>query len=91
MMQNRIFDMISYLLLSVPLKHCTKISRDLRDIEEVKEVAGLYGEMDLLVKIETQDNRQLDRIMLDIIRKYKQIENSRTYVVIGDIYWKKEK
>ena len=85
------FVMISYLLLSVPLKHCEEIAIALRNIKEIKEVAGLYGEMDLLVKIEAQGNRQLDRIMLDIIRKYKQIENSRTYVVIGDIYWKKEK
>jgi DNA-binding Lrp family transcriptional regulator len=91
MMQHRMFDMISYLLLSVPLKHCTEIASDLQNVKEVKEVAGLYGEMDLIVKIEAQGNRQLDRIMLDIIRKYKFIENSRTYVAIGDIYWEREK
>ena len=82
--------MISYFLLSVPLKYCNEIAQDLHKIEQVKEVAGLYGEMDLLVKIEAQDNRQLDRVMLGILRKYKYIENSRTYIVIDDIYWKKE-
>ena len=90
MKQQRSTGIVSYLLLSVPLKYCNEIAKDLRNIEEVKEVAGLYGEMDLLVKIEAQNNRQLDRIILEIIRKYKYIENSRTYVVIGDIYWEKK-
>ena len=82
--------MISYLLLNVPLKHSQGLARDLRNIKEVKEVAGLYGEMDILIKIEAQGNRQLDRVILDIIRKYKYIENSRTYIVIGDIYWERK-
>jgi DNA-binding Lrp family transcriptional regulator len=82
--------MISYLLLNVPLKHSQDLARDLRNIKEVKEVAGLYGEMDILIKIEAQGNRQLDRVILDIIRKYKYIENTRTYIVIGDIYWERK-
>ena len=82
--------MIAYMLIHMPMRCCDDIAQKLRNIDEIREVAGLYGETDLFVKIEAENTKQLDRVMLDIIRQHKEIENTHTYIAMSEIYWRKD-
>jgi DNA-binding Lrp family transcriptional regulator len=50
----------------------------LKDKNEITELIGLFGEYDLLAKIEANDTRALGRIILDEIRDVPDILSTKT-------------
>lgn len=52
-------------------------------LAEVKEVVPVYGEYDLIVKVETDDFRSLDRFVYNSLREIPEVETTTTMVVSG--------
>lgn len=78
----------AFVLVRVPAKQSTILVKDLREVPQIKEVAGVYGDADVVVKIEAGDMRDLDKIVFNTIQMRKDVELTRTYLVIEDQHWK---
>lgn len=73
--------MLAYVLMA--LKECNEqeIVDKLRDLKEVEEANVLFGEWDLIVKVETQNADSLGTFMMDKIRKIPEVKLSSTMIV----------
>lgn len=60
------------------------IIRNLKKIEGVKEVAGVFSLYDIVVKVEAKDSRTLEKIITKKIRKIDHIHTTMTLMVIED-------
>jgi anthranilate phosphoribosyltransferase len=52
--------------------------------EEVKGACIVYGEYDILVKLEASDMNKLNDFILNIIRPLQDIEKTTTLIVAGN-------
>lgn len=50
-------------------------------LSDVKEVVPVYGEYDLVVKVETRDFRALDKFVYDSLREISEVETTTTMIV----------
>lgn len=79
----------AFVLVRVPAKQSIDLIEDLKKVPQVVEAAGVYGDADVVIKVEANDLRELDKILFQTIQSNKHVELTRTYVVIGDQYWTK--
>ncbi len=72
--------MIAFILIQ--LKQCDEKTalEDLRKIDRVKEVHVLFGNWDLLAKIEFTDPDDLGKFMMENIRTRKDINKTETMI-----------
>jgi DNA-binding Lrp family transcriptional regulator len=69
---------IAFILVNtVPGKE-TEVYKKLSGMENVSEIYTLFGEYDLIVKVETKDFSQLERIVIDHIRSIPGIVDTKT-------------
>ncbi len=54
----------------------------LRKLPQVKEAHIVYGEYDAIVKVETEDMRELTKLVLDQIRARFPVERTSTLIVV---------
>ncbi len=54
----------------------------LRKLPQVKEAYIVYGEYDAIVKVETEDMRELTKLVLDQIRARFPVERTSTLIVV---------
>lgn len=69
---------IGFVLVSVAPTHIRKVYKELSDIPEVIELNALFGEYELIAKIEAENIENLANIVIDKIRKIKGISDTRT-------------
>jgi len=50
----------------------------LKDIDEVQEVHSLFGEFDLIVKLQADNFNLLGQVVVDKIRSIKGVEDTKT-------------
>ncbi|MEK6807545.1 MAG: Lrp/AsnC ligand binding domain-containing protein [Nanoarchaeota archaeon] len=55
----------------------------LKKLPEIKEAKILYGEYDLIAKIQAEDIQKLNSFLLDKVRAIKEIEKTSTLIVAG--------
>ena len=60
------------------------VIRNLKKIEGVKEAAGVLSLYDVVAKIETKDNKTLEKIITKQIRKLEYIHTTMTLLVIEE-------
>lgn len=53
-----------------------------RELDQVKTVETLYGEYDMLIRIEVDTLDELDTFIFDTIRTIKGVEGSTTLITI---------
>ena len=53
----------------------------LKKLPEVKEARILYGEYDIIAKIQSADIQKLNSFLLEKVRPIKDIENTSTLIV----------
>ncbi len=72
--------MIAFILIQ--LKQCDEKTalEDLKKIERIKEVHVLFGNWDLLAKIEFTDPDDLGKFMMENIRPRKDINKTETMI-----------
>lgn len=71
----------AYVLLKVEPGEERNVYNKLKELPEVKDINELYGEWDIIIKIETPKFDDLDSIITDKIRTINSIKNTTTMIV----------
>ena len=75
---------IAYVLVQSTIGHEMEVLSDLLKIQFVKEAKGTFGYYDILVKIETNSEKEVENIITKKIRKVKNVNTTTTLSVISE-------
>ena len=79
--------MMAYVLMVVPGKDVSEVMEQLKSFEEVKEASTVYGESDVIARVETADQEELDALVMETFHEIPAVESTRTFVVIQNLHW----
>jgi len=79
----------AYVLVSCDLGLEVDVIQELKHIDSVMEVQGVYGAYDIIVKVENSDKKKLREIIISNIRKLKHVRSTLTLMGITEQAWKK--
>ena len=82
--------MLAYVLMKVPAKHVDGILERLREFEGIREAAVIYGETDIIAKLEVPDQPALDELVIRKIQSLPEVEATRTFLAVGGMHWTRE-
>lgn len=82
--------MIAYVLLTVPGVDVNQVVEQLREFDAVVEAGTVYGDCDIVAKLVTEDQGQLDSVVMEHIHDIPGVESTRTFIVIPSMYWSRE-
>jgi len=71
---------VGFALLSISPMYEKEVYEKLSKIPEIKEVHPLFGEFDILVKIECNDIDTIGSVVINKIRSIKGVMDSKTLV-----------
>ena len=74
----------AYVLLSCDLGFDVEIIDEIKQLEGVKEVRGVFGAYDILVKLESANVENLKDTIIWKIRKLNRVRSSLTLMVTKD-------
>ncbi len=72
----------AYVFLICDLGYEETIIKDLKRIDSISEVCGLYGEYDIIAKVEHSEIDKLSKIIMWNIRKLKHVRSTLTLMKI---------
>jgi len=72
---------ISYVLISCEVGAEKSILAELKSIESVKEISGVFGSYDIIVKLEATSEEKLKDIVVSKIRNLQQVRTTVTLAV----------
>ncbi len=72
----------AYVLISCDLGSEENIIKEIRTLDNVKEVEGTYGVYDIIVKVESNSMEALKNTITWKIRKIPQVRSTLTLMVI---------
>ena len=72
---------ISYVLIVCDVGAEKSILAELKSLESVKEISGLFGSYDIIVKLEATSEEELKDIVVSKIRNLKNIRTTLTLIV----------
>jgi len=72
----------AYVLLRIKPGMDRNVLHTVKKLAQVKTVETLYGEYDMLIKIEVETLDDLDSFIFDTIRTIKGVEGSTTLITI---------
>ena len=75
---------IAYVLVQSIIGHEMEVLTDLLKIEFIKEAKGTFGYYDILVKIEANTEKEIEKIITKKIRKVKNVNTTTTLSVISE-------
>ena len=75
---------IVYVLVHSTIGHEMEVLSDLLKIQFVKEAKGTFGYYDILVKIEADSEKEIEKIITKKIRKVKNVNTTTTLSVISE-------
>ncbi len=79
--------MMAYVLMKVPSKNAHDVMDTLKKYPEVAEVCTVYGDSDLVVRVEVASQDQMDDLIMGRIHSMPGVESTRTYLVVGNMFW----
>ena len=74
---------IVYILVQCTIGHEMEVLSDLVKLDLVKEAKGTFGYYDILVKIEAQSEKEIEKIVTKKIRRVKNVNATTTLSVIS--------
>lgn len=80
---------VAFVLITVPPKRSAEVVEALRKYPEVIETAAVYGDTDIIAKIQAPSLTELDRVIMEGIQGHTDVKTTRTYVVIQTLHWKR--
>jgi DNA-binding Lrp family transcriptional regulator len=83
--------MLAYVLMKVPAKHLDGVLERLRGFEGVTEASVIYGETDLIARLEVPDQAALDDLIIRKIQDLPEVEATRTFIGVGGMHWERER
>ena len=75
---------IAYVLVQSTIGHEMEVLSNLLKIQFVKEAKGTFGYYDILVKIEADSEKEIEKIITKKIRKVKDVNTTTTLSVISE-------
>ena len=75
---------IAYVLISCDLGFDAEIVDEIKQVEDVKEVRGVFGAYDILVKLESANVETLRETIIWKIRKLNRVRSTLTLMVTKD-------
>ncbi|MDH3279229.1 MAG: Lrp/AsnC ligand binding domain-containing protein [Nitrosopumilus sp.] len=78
----------AYVLVSCDLGFEVDIIQELKSIDSVMEVQGVYGAYDIIAKIENPNREKLREIIISNIRKLKHVRSTLTLMGISGQAWR---
>jgi DNA-binding Lrp family transcriptional regulator len=81
--------MRAWVLIKVPAKRIGPLIEELRDYPGIVEAAGIYGETDVIAKLEVPDQDALDELVVQRIQSIEAVESTRTFIAIGSMHWER--
>ena len=82
--------MMAYVLISVPTKSAHEVMGALKSFPEVMEACTVYGESDVIARIEVGSQQEMDDLIMGRIHGMQGIESTRTYLVVSNMYWNRD-
>lgn len=79
--------MLAWVLIRVPAKRIGGLVDRLRAFPGIVEAAAVYGETDVIAKIEVPDQRALDQLIIERIQAVPEVESTRTFIAVGGLHW----
>ncbi len=79
----------AFVLITVPSKRSGEVVEALRKHPEVQEAAAVYGDTDVVVKVQAQSLVEIDQVIMDGIQANPDVKTTRTYLVIEKLHWKR--
>lgn len=79
--------MRAWVLIKVPAKQIGALIEELRTYPGIVEAAGIYGETDVIAKIEVADQDALDELVVQRIQSIDAVDSTRTFIAIGAMHW----
>lgn len=79
----------AFVLITVPSKHSADVVEALRKHPEVQEAAAVYGDTDIIVKVQAPSLIELDQVIMDGIQASPDVRTTRTYLVVEKLHWKR--
>jgi DNA-binding Lrp family transcriptional regulator len=76
----------AFVFINVKPSKEKEVLEKLRKIKNVTESFELYGDYDIVVKVETEEKERLQTIIMQQIRGIKDIENTSTNYVFDPNY-----
>ena len=71
----------AYILIKVKVGSERKVVEKLKALKEIKDINELYGEWDVIAKIEVPNIEDLDGLITEKIRDNQEIELTSTMIV----------
>lgn len=81
--------MIAYILIQVPPRQSRAVIEKLRQFSGVVEASAVYGEVDIVAKVQVPDNQALDHVVMDQIQEIPEVNSTLTLIGIESLSWKR--
>ena len=75
---------IAFVLVQSTIGHEMEVLNDLLKLDYVKEAKGTFGYYDILVKVEADSEKEIEKIITKKIRKVKNVNTTTTLSVISE-------
>jgi len=72
----------AYVLINCDMGYETEVIDEIKQLEDVKEINGVYGAYDILVKVESANEKNLRDTISWKIRKLNRARSTLTLMVI---------
>ena len=76
---------MAYVLISCDLGFDAEIVHEIKQVEDVKEVHGVFGSYDIVVKLESDNADILRDTIIWKIRKLNRVRSTLTLMIIEDL------
>jgi DNA-binding Lrp family transcriptional regulator len=73
----------AFVLMTVPAKRSGAVVKALRKLPGVREAAAVYGETDIVAKVEAKTLPELDKL----IQGSPEVKSTRTFVAVEKLHW----
>ncbi|MBI3954370.1 MAG: Lrp/AsnC ligand binding domain-containing protein [Chloroflexi bacterium] len=80
----------AYVLLKIPGTSADRILQQLRAFSGITEAGVVYGETDIVAKVEVGSQEELDRLVMEQVHGIPGVESTRTYIVVGGLHWSRD-
>lgn len=79
----------AYVLIKASAKQIEKVLEELRELDGIAEASAIYGETDVICRVDVPTQHELDRLVMDDLHAIPAVESTRTFIVISDLHWRR--
>jgi DNA-binding Lrp family transcriptional regulator len=81
--------MQAYVVVKASAKQVENTLERLRALDGIAEAAVVYGETDVICRVEVPDQERLDQLVMRELHEIPTVESTRTYIVVGGMSWRR--